>query len=122
MERPEIKDKKVLEYVLDLERQLDNFKSDKTIAKSYIANKKFLDGVNAVVYACDIDITTIMDKDDKVIDRASKFVDNLISYNEKLQKLEGMVNPKVITDADAEIRESGSILEEALRKKNNGTP
>src|SRR3990167_4165417 len=49
MERPDIKDKKVLEYVEDLERQLYNFKSDKTIARSYLGLKNIMDQMNEVM-------------------------------------------------------------------------
>lgn len=120
MERPEIKDKHVLEYVEFIEKQLLNFQAETTIAESYIATKKFIDRVNRVVFNVEIDEKTITNKDDKVIDRASKFVDNILDYNDKLKKLEAMVNPKAIEDAKSEMRESGGFLEEAIRKSENG--
>lgn len=117
MERPEIKDKKVLEYVEDLERQLKNFQAETTIAKSYVASKRFIDGINQVVYAVQMDIRSISNKDDKVIDRASKFMDNILEYNEKLKKLEAMVNPKLIENASDEMIDSPGLLEEFVKNK-----
>jgi hypothetical protein len=83
MERPKIKDKAVLAYVEDLERQLENFKSESTITRMYLAVKKQADDMaNLLQTDVEVELETgevttrpLMDheslssKDDKVFDR-----------------------------------------------------
>lgn len=43
MERPVIKDKEVLAYIEEMERQLKNFKSDNAVAKMYLSKLNWVD-------------------------------------------------------------------------------
>lgn len=113
MERPIIKDSKVSAYVDELERQLSNFKSEKPIVKSYLTLKRYIEENNKMVDNIDFELSKLSDKDDKTIDRAIKYIDEIMSYNDKLQKMEKMVNPVVL---EAETQEAGGILEQALKE------
>ena len=124
MERPIIKDKKVKEYVEDLERQLSNFKSEETIARLYLGVKRQLDDMATLLFE-DIevpnpetgellkvkfmDFQTLSSKDDKFVDRFMKMLDKFKEYMKDLKESEELVNPAIVEKIEKKV--SGSIAD-----------
>lgn len=124
MERPKISDKKVSEYVDDLERQLNNFKSDETNAKLYLGVKRQIEdmaellhndieveipetGAKKVVKL--MDVHALSSKDDKFVDRCFKILDNYKDYIKDLKEVEELINPAVVEKLDR--KESTNIAD-----------
>jgi hypothetical protein len=124
MERPIIKDKKVKEYVEDLERQLSNFKSEETIARLYLGVKRQLDDMAVLLFE-DIevkdpetgnvmkvkfmDFQTLSSKDDKFVDRFMKIMDKFKEYMKDLKEAEELINPAVVEKVQKKV--PGSIAD-----------
>ena len=132
MERPNIKDSKVLKYVEELERQLQNFKSTKTIAKFYVGLKKQVDEVSDTFsqseYEDDsgkmvpfklLDLKSLTDKDDKLAERYFKFLEKSKPIIENLLWLEKQISPEDILDAK---KEAGNLLDSVLHEENSSIP
>lgn len=130
MQRPSIKDKEVLKYVEYLEKQLDGYKSDRSVAKSYLAIKKFVDEMNELIIEGDFqgdsdDVILESDQEkqntkkrksltDKLIERGFRYIDSIDEYNEKMEIMEKRVNPEIIKEVK---KEAGSVLEDVLRER-----
>jgi hypothetical protein len=124
MERPVIKDKKVLAYVQDLERQLSNFKSEETNARLYLGVKRQLDDMATLLFE-DIevpnpetgeimnvkfmDFQTLSSKDDKFVDRFMKIMDKFKEYMKDLKEAEELINPAVVEKVEKKV--SGSVAD-----------
>jgi len=124
MERPIIKDKKILEYVSNLEAQLSNFQSGTTNAKLYLGVKRQLDDMAQLLLE-DItiadpetgemktvkfmDFQTLSSKDDKFIDRYLKVLDKFKDYMKDLNEAEMIINPDVLEKVEKKV--SGSIAD-----------
>ena len=104
MERPKIKDKAALAYIEDLERQLDNFKADSTIARMYLGVKKQADDMAALL-SSDIevqmedgsiemkpilDVQSLSSKDDKFFDRYNNILKIWRPMTKDLKEGEGV--------------------------------
>ena len=112
MNRPIIKDVKVQKYVDSLESKLEELSSGKVKAESYLSLKKFIQGNNAVLKEANITLVEMSDKEDKFVERAFKFADKLVQYNEMLDKLYAQLGESYIEEVD---RESASVYEQAQR-------
>lgn len=133
MERPEIKDKKIQLYVDWLEKQLANYRSDKTRAKSYLGLKNIVDQVNEATIKAKLvveekDIDNMSDEDKKAykkekvlqqqyLEKAMEMSGQLEEYNDALDRMEKQINPDILIQAKKEV-EVGSIYEEALNATN----
>lgn len=132
MKKPPIKDKAVEKYVNYLEQQLSNFKSETTLAKLYLGQKKQLDdlaelllkdehlmikedGVTEVKVKL-MSTEALQDKDDKFYDRTKDLLKDSLKYAENLEGLESKVNPEILDKVKKE--EFGGDLEEAISTKN----
>lgn len=101
-----------LEQKVDrLERELKAYRSETTIAQSYIALKQYIDENNKLLATIKITKINIQDKDDKLVERSAKFSSEVLNYIKRLSELEKMVTIEVINE---EKKTFGSILEEAL--------
>jgi len=123
MDRPIIKDKKVNTYVLELERQLANFKAEETIVRLYLGVKRQLDDMARLLLE-DIevknpdtgelmkvkfmDFTTLSSKDDKFIDRYLKILDKFKDYMKDLKEVEALINPETISKVEKKVAGSYS--------------
>jgi hypothetical protein len=130
MERPEIKDKKVLEYVEDLERQLANFKSEKTIAKSYLGLKNIMDQMNEVMSGVKLIIEEIDEdgkseeelkklykeqrKQQQYLEKSLEISDRLKKYVTDLKDLEKQVNPDAL---QKEVQKGAGVFEKVMKER-----
>lgn len=101
------------EKVERLEKELEAYRSDKTIAQSYIALKQYIDENNKLLATIKITKINIQDKDDKLVERSAKFSSEVLNYIKRLAELEKMTTIELIEE---EKKTFGSILEEALTK------
>lgn len=130
MQRPKIKDKTVLAYVEDLERQLENFKSESTITRMYLAVKKQADDMaNLLQTDVEVELETgkvitrpLMDheslssKDDKVFDRYFNILKIWRGMSKDLLDAEKEINPDIIKKEETKLL-AGSAVERALRRR-----
>lgn len=108
------------EYAIHLEGMLKKYQSNRTLVNSYLSLKQMVDDINSVLrdgleYPDGtkkplISHDTLSSKDDKLMDRLFKFVDNLSKYNKDLKEMETDIIPELIKDKD----NFGSDLEKAL--------
>jgi cell division septum initiation protein DivIVA len=104
--------KETLEQKVErLEKELKAFRSETTIAQSYIALKQYVDENNKLLSTIKITKINVQDKDDKLVERSAKFSSEILNYIKRLAELEKMVTIEVINE---EKKTFGSILEEAL--------
>ena len=115
MERPEIKDKKVLAYVEFMEGRLSEFTADTTIAKSYLAKKRYVDENNRLMMDHNMTSKDLNDKDEKLHDRITKYMNDVVSHCEDLKRMESMVSPEVIVAVEK--KESAGKFEKAMGDK-----
>ncbi len=130
MERPKIKDKAALAYIEDLERQLDNFKADSTIARMYLGVKKQADDMAALL-SSDIevqmedgsiemkpilDVQSLSSKDDKFFDRYNNILKIWRPMTKDLKEAESEINPDILKKEESKILE-GSVVERALKRR-----
>jgi uncharacterized coiled-coil DUF342 family protein len=108
MERPPIKDKRVLKYVEDLERQLEALGTQSTINGSYFALKNYIDANNAILTEFKLTVDEVSDKDDKISERTMKFAKELLDYNEDLEKLREKISPEA-KEKDRQIASGRSV-------------
>jgi len=112
MSRPIIRDAKILKYVESLESKLDTLSSGKVKAESYLSLKSFVESNNSVLKDANITQIEMSDKEDKFVDRAFKYADKLVIYNEMLDKLYAQLGEQYIEEVD---RESASVYEQVQR-------
>lgn len=115
MTHPKIKDPEVQQYVDELLRKIENFSSDTTLVKSYFALKRFIDENNKLVTELEMDTMNLTEKDDKLHDRVTKYMDNIIEFNKNLSEMEKMINPEVM-EAERK-KESAGKFEKAMNGK-----
>lgn len=96
MERPVIKDKEVLAYVKYLEDKISGFAADNTVAKSYHAKKRYIDENNRLLTDHNFTTKDLNDKDEKIHDRLTKYVNEIVYHNKDLKVLEAMVSPEAL--------------------------
>ncbi|MGV8130704.1 MAG: hypothetical protein ACP5N7_01215 [Candidatus Pacearchaeota archaeon] len=101
------------EKVERLEKELKAYRSETTIAQSYLALKRYVDENNILLGTIEITVNKMTDKDDKLFERSNKYSNEIISHIKHLRELEKMVTVELI---EQEKKEYGSILEEALTK------
>jgi len=114
MKRPKIiKDRECEQYVDYLEKLLYNYRSDQVVTNSYIALKNFIYENNKVISKAVLTEETMNDKDEKFIDRATKYTDKLSDYVKSLLELEDKIKtlslPKGVNN-----QEAGSIYEKVM--------
>lgn len=107
-------------YILFLEKQLEKYQSKKTLVNSYLSLKQMVDDINSILrdgleYPDGtkkplISHDTLSSKDDKLMDRLFKFVDNLGKYNKDLKDMELDVLPELKEQEE----NYGGDLEKAL--------
>ncbi len=130
MERPEIKDKKVLEYVQWIEKQLANYRSEKTVAKSYLGKKNIVDQMNSIMNATRLIVEEVDEtgkteeeirelyreqrKQQQMLKMSFEVSDRIEEYTISLERMEKKVNADVLMELTKE-PESGSIYEESLK-------
>lgn len=112
MERPKTIPKEVEEYVLHLERRLHQYDTQKTLARFYLGIKKQIDGISKLMIDVTIDESSLRDREDKFIDRISKFQEKAKPLAETLVYLRETLDPETIKQVE---QEDGSIYEQLLR-------
>lgn len=137
MKRPVIKDGHIAKYVIDLERQLENFNPDKTNVMLYLGVKKQIDNIAAILNQDEVEVPaptaddpeatktvsimsmeTLSDKDDKFMDRFQKILDKFQDHIKNLKAAHEDINPTILSEAEKEAKkESGSVYEQALNVK-----
>jgi cell division septum initiation protein DivIVA len=98
-----------------LKKELELYRSENTIAHSYLALKQFIDENNRLMYLMKMTEINMKDKDDKLAERANKYSSDILNHIKRLQELEKMATIDLI---EKEKKTYGSILEESL---NNDT-
>lgn len=118
MKKPDIKDELIKKYVDKLEKDLKAYRSSKTIAKSYLALKNYIEINTELLITLNLNKQNLKDKDDKSIDRIQKFAKEVGEYNNALIEMEKKIAPEDIEDAKKEYGgEYEAMLDEIL--KNN---
>lgn len=139
MQRPNIKDKEVLAYVEELERQIKNFKSETAVAKMYLSKLNWVDYIvqiqnelteDAKKEAKEIDDYEEVDEDgnevknatakkaeqkarsiDRMLDRCLKIQEGILKTATDLKELEKLTNPDSLASVK---KEMGSAFERGL--------
>jgi len=130
MERPEIKDKKILEYVEDLERQLDNFKPDRTRVNSYLGLKNVVDQLNMinknVILVLEEENEDNMTPEQKktalrerrlqqeYIKKTFETVGEIEKYNDMLDRMEKKINPDML---QKEVQKGAGAFEKVIKER-----
>ncbi len=130
MERPEIKDKKALEYVQWMEKQLANYRSEKTVAKSYLGLKNIVDQMNTIMNNTRLIVEEVDEegkseeeikmlykeqrKQQQILEKSLEVSDRIEEYTMTLERMEKKVNADVLMEVSKE-PEPGSIYEESLK-------
>jgi len=112
--RPEIRDVKVQKYVAWLEEKLRALSVDNIQINSYKSLRNFVENNNKVLTEAHFTKQDLSDKEDKFIERAFKYADKVLDYNEALDKMYDKIGDKWI-DEDEE-QESATAYEEAIKK------
>lgn len=131
MERPEIKDKKILEYVEDLERQLYNFKSDSSVAKLYLGFKNMTEQMSEVMSNVTLIVEEVEEdgkseeeikkaykeqrKQQQVLEKALDVSDRVKKYIADLKDIEKQVNPEALKK-EQETKSAGAY-EKAIKDR-----
>src|SRR3989304_3886909 len=120
MDKPKFVNGEQGKYILFLEKQLEKYQSKKTLVNSYLSLKSMVDDINTILrdgleYPDGtkkplISHETLSSKDDKLMDRLFKFVDNLGKYNKDLKDMELDVLPELKEQEE----NYGGDLEKAL--------
>ena len=110
MKRPEIKDKDVLKYVEYLEEKISNMNANTTTAIAYRSLNSFVIKASKVINDVIINTKEFSNKDDKLVERAQKFANELPSYVKDLKELEKHLEPSTIEQVK---KESASLYEKA---------
>ncbi len=95
MQRPAIKDNKVLKYVENLESQLQELSTENTVNTAYYALKNFIETNSNVLKTFKLTQAEMSDKDDKIAERGMKFAKELRSYVDDLEKLKEKISPNI---------------------------
>lgn len=97
-----------------LRKELEAYRSNKTVAQSYLALKRYIDESNKLLVSIEMTKMNMKDKDDKLSERANKYSSDILNHIKRLQELEKMATIELI---EKEQKEFGSILEEAMNAK-----
>lgn len=111
--RPDIKDVKVQKYVSYLEQKLRALDVDSIQVKSYKSLRKFVENNNSVLEKAHFTREEMSDKDDKFIERAFKYADKILDYNEALEKMFENIGDKWVEETE---QEAATMYEEAMNK------
>ena len=111
--RPDIKDVKVQKYVSYLEQKLRALDVDSIQVKSYKSLRKFVENNNSVLEKAHFTREDMSDKDDKFIERAFKYADKILDYNEALEKMFENIGDKWVEETE---QEAATMYEEAMNK------
>ena len=111
--RPEIKDVKVQKYVSYLEQKLRALDVDSIQVKSYKSLRKFVENNNSVLEKAHFTREEMSDKDDKFIERAFKYADKILDYNEALEKMFENIGDKWVEETE---QEAATMYEAAMNK------
>lgn len=87
MNKPSITDSKVKKYVDHLEKKLEAFTKGNVEVESYLALANFVKQGNKIMESANFDANNLSDKDDKALERAIKFADKVLEYNQSLSEL-----------------------------------
>ena len=111
--RPDIKDVKVQKYVSYLEQKLRALDVDSIQVKSYKSLRKFVENNNSVLEKAHFTREEMSDKDDKFIERAFKYADKILDYNEALEKMFENIGDKWVEETE---QEAATMYEAAMNK------
>ena len=117
MKKPSITDLKVKKYVEYLERKLKEFQKGSTDVDSYLALSNYIAQGNKIMKALEFDGTEMSDKDDKVIDRATKFSDKILENNQNLKDLFSMIGIEEKKEIEEGTKKAASAYEAAMPDK-----
>jgi hypothetical protein len=113
MKRPIIKDVEARKYVEHLESKLRDLNTDSIKCETYKSLRTFIHNNNKILMSA-ISEEEASNKDDKIMDRAFKYADNISKYVETLDKIYAGLGDKYVQEID---RESGSVYEMAMKSK-----
>jgi len=94
-----------------LRAEIDALRSNKTVAQSYLALKKYIDENNRLMVSMNMTTLNMKDKDDKLAERANKYSTDILNHIKRLQELERMATIELIQEEE---KTYGGSLEEAL--------
>lgn len=119
MKRPQIQDARVNKYVTHLQEKIDAIESRETEAKAYLALKHFIETNSTTLKDVEMSADMISDKDDKMVDRASKFFKDLGGLLLALKDMRKELTDKEIEEADNKfVKKTGYSVEESLANGN----
>lgn len=98
-----------------LKAKLKIYESEDTHVRSYLTIKKVIDDINKSMSETDLDFKANEEDDTIKLERAVKIAESLSELNDNLEKLEKKISPQKL----GEIKQYGSLLEEAMAKNEN---
>ena len=114
MKRPIIKDVEVRKYVEHLESKIKAINTQSLKAETYLSLRNFVKNNNSILKNIELTEASVSDKDDKLMDRAFKYADNIWKYLEIADKIYDSLGETYVEEVD---REEASIYEKALNGK-----
>lgn len=114
MKRPIIKDAEVRKYVEHLESKIKAINTQSLKAETYLSLRKFIKGNNSILKDTDLTAEDASNKEDKLMDRAFKYADNIWKYLETADKIYDNLGETYVEEVD---REEASVYEKALNGK-----
>ena len=114
MKRPIIKDAEVRRYVEHLESKIKAISTQSLKAETYLSLRNFIKNNNTILKNADLTEEDASNKDDKLMDRAFKYADNIWKYLETADKIYDNLGETYVEEVD---REEASVYEKALNGK-----
>ncbi len=114
MKRPIIKDAEVRRYVEHLESKIKAVNTQSLKAETYLSLRNFIKNNNTILKNADLTEEDASNKDDKLMDRAFKYADNIWKYLETADKIYDNLGETYVEEVD---REEASVYEKALNGK-----
>lgn len=114
MKRPIIKDAEVRRYVEHLESKIKAVNTQSLKAQTYLSLRNFIKNNNTILKNADLTEEDASNKDDKLMDRAFKYADNIWKYLETADKIYDNLGETYVEEVD---REEASVYEKALNGK-----
>lgn len=114
MKRPIIKDAEVRKYVEHLESKIKAVNTQSLKAETYLSLRNFIKNNNTILKNADLTEEDASNKDDKLMDRAFKYADNIWKYLETADKIYDNLGETYVEEVD---REEASVYEKALNGK-----
>lgn len=115
-EKPTINDPDVAGYVEKLERQLENYESEKTQVRFYLGLKKQMDDISELFRTFNMDDKAIASGKDKFFDRYLSLLDKADHISKSLEAMRKRINQDILKQEEEKYIKSESISVESMKE------